>query len=100
MSIKSINSSLQKPTFVPHGASYKSPRAHGPHTSNSLFPDFDEYDNECAFPDFVEYDNECPFPDFDDFPDLDGKDNDNDKENDNELSSMQMALLDFDLDFG
>ena len=73
------NSISQKPTSVPHGALNLSPTTHGSQ-SVSAFPDFDEYDNELAF------------ADFDDFPDLDETDN----EKDNELSSMQMALVDFD----
>ena len=74
------NSISQKPTSVPHGALNLSPKTHGSQ-SVSAFPDFDEYDNELAFA-------------FDDFPDLD--ETDNEKDNDNELSSMHMALLDFD----
>ena len=74
-------SNSQKPTSVPHGEPNASPEAHGSHSvSISAFPDFDEYDNELAF------------ADFDDFPDLD----ETDKEKDNELSSMHMALVDFD----
>ena len=50
----------------------------------------EDNDNELAFPDFD------ALSDFDALPDLGETDNEEDNEKDNELSSMQMALVDFD----